>query len=394
MVKLSDLDKKLYACLQCGYCRASCPVYDQIGWESATPRGKVYFLKEISRNGPLDRLFGRKAELNPKFTERMWQCTSCAACEEECHAGIHFADLWEQVKERMVKEGWGPLDAHRTIFERIATPSKRNPFHDDKDPNKDLISKRGAWLPQDVKLSPDPDVMFFAGCTESYRRQDLAQASVRLLAKAGVKFSILGPDEWCCGSPLLRTGQTELVKKELIQHNVNEMEKRGVPVLLTACAGCYNTIKRDYPKVFGKLPFKLYHISEFLEKLIKEKKLVLSKPVSKSVTYHDPCHLGRHAKVFVAPRNVIKAIPGIKYVEMERNKMKSRCCGAGGGFKAQFNDMAESIAVERIREAKEAGAELIVTTCPFCGVNLNAGAKKAGIDLKTVDLVQLVSQAV
>lgn len=385
MKKISEIEKDLYACLQCGYCRSTCPVYGQIGWESATPRGKVYYLKQMAAKTPVDRLLRRDTKINDKFVERVFQCTSCAACEHNCHVEIDFAHLWEDVKEWLIDQGYGPMEAHKKIRERVE--QKRNPYDEPKE-------KRVAWLPPEIKLSDKPEVIFFTGCTEAYRMQPLAAATAKLLDKAGVKFNLLGEEEWCCGSPLLRTGQRAPVRDEIAPHNVREMDKRGWKAMVTACAGCYNTMKNDYPKLTGKPSFKLYHISEYLEKLIKEGKLKFTKEYKKKVFYHDPCHLGRHAKVYDAPRNVLKAIPGLQLIETEQEREDSQCCGAGGGFKSAFNDMAESIAAERVKHAVKAGAEVIATSCPFCQVNLNAGAKKAGLDIKTMDVVQIALQAV
>jgi len=392
--KMPERDIDIFSCLQCGYCRNVCPAYGQFGWESNTPRGKMFAIRASKSGMPLMDMVTPGVKLGPEFFERLYHCTSCGACDEVCHVNIHLSNLWEEMKEWMIYEkGMKPKPAHRALYDRICDPKKRNPFHDDKDPGKDSLEKRGAWLPPDVKLSDKPEVLFFAGCTSSYRLQPLAQASVRILAKADVPFTILGSDEWCCGSPLLRTGQTDVVKKELAKHNVDVIMKKGAGTVVTACAGCYNTLRGDYPKIVGKLPFKLYHITEYMDKLLKEKKLVFTKEIKKKVVYHDPCHLGRHAGVYDAPRNVLKAIPGLTLLEMERNRNKSRCCGGGGGFRIGYTDISEDIAVERVKEAKATGAELIVTPCPFCVVNLNAGAKKAGIDIKTVDLGQLVMQA-
>jgi len=385
MRKISEIEKDLYACLQCGYCRDVCPVYGQIGWESSTPRGKVYYLKQIAGRTPMDRLLRRQSKITPEFVERVFQCTSCGACEHKCHVEIEFPKLWEEVKEWLISEGYGPPEAHKKIRERVA--GKKNPYDEPKE-------KRPAWLPKEIKLSDRPEVIFFTGCTEAFRMQPLAVATARLLDKAGVKFNILGEDEWCCGSPLLRTGQKGIVMNEIAPHNVREMEKRGWNTMITACAGCFNTIKNDYPKLTGKPSFKIFHLTEFLDKLIQDGRLKFTKEYKKKVGYHDPCHLGRHAKVFDAPRNVLKAIPGLQLIEMKSEREDSQCCGAGGGFKSAFNNMAEEVAAERVRQFVEAGAEVIATSCPFCQVNLNAGAKRAGLDIKTVDITQIALQAV
>jgi heterodisulfide reductase subunit D len=385
MRSLDEIEKDLHACLQCGYCRDTCPVYGQIGWESSTPRGKVYYLKQLADRTPVDRILRRTPKVNDKLVERIFQCTSCAACEHNCHVEIDFAHLWEEVKEWLIDQGYGPMEAHKKIRERVE--QKRNPYDEP-------IEKRAAWLPADIKLSDNPEVVFFTGCTEAYRMQPLAVATVKLLDKAGVKFNVLGEDEWCCGSPLLRTGQRDVVMRDVAPHNVRAMDRRGWKEMVTACAGCYNTMKNDYPKLTGTPSYKIYHISEYLEKLIKEGRLKFTKDFKKKVAYHDPCHLGRHAKVYDPPRNVLKAIPGLELIETKAERDESVCCGAGGGFKSAFNDMAEEIAAERVRQFVAAGAEVIVTSCPFCQVNLNAGAKRADLNIKTMDVVQVALQAV
>ncbi|MBN1678405.1 MAG: (Fe-S)-binding protein [Candidatus Thermoplasmatota archaeon] len=385
MRKISEIEKDLYACLQCGYCRDVCPVYGQIGWESSTPRGKVYYLKQIAGKTPMDRLLRRQSKITPEFVERVFQCTSCGACEHNCHVEIDFPKLWEEVKEWLISEGYGPPEAHKKIRERVV--AKKNPYDEP-------IEKRPAWLPKDIKLSDKPEVVFFTGCTEAFRTQPLAVSTVRLLDKAGVKFNILGEDEWCCGSPLIRTGQKRYVIDELAPHNVNEMEKRGWNAMVIACAGCYNTIKNDYPEMIGKPPFKIYHLTEYLDQLIKDGRLKFTKEYKKKVGYHDPCHLGRHAKIYDPPRNVLKAIPGLTLVQIKAEREDAMCCGAGGGFKSAFNNMAEEVAAERVRQFVDAGVDVIATSCPFCQVNMNAGAKRAGLNIKTVDITQIALQAV
>lgn len=392
MDKIADIDLDLYSCLQCGYCKATCPAYDEFGWESDCPRGKIFYLKRMGERGFFENR--KKTDQDQAFYESLFHCTSCGRCDEVCHVEIKLSDVWEEVKEWLAHKGMDPLPGHKELRKRIYDPDKRNPFFDANDPEKDLLDKRGDWIPEGTKLSDNPDVAYFVGCTAAYRMQFLAQATVKILQAADVEFTIMGPDEWCCGSPLLRTGLGDKIKEEYIQHNNREVERRGVKELVTACAGCYKTIKENYPALVGYRPFEVYHISEYIWRLIQEKKLKFTKEFNKKVVYHDPCHLGRHAGVFDEPRNVLKKIPGLELLEMPRNREKSHCCGAGGGFKIAFGEQAVNIAVGRVQEAVETGAELIVTPCPFCVVNLNAGAKKAGLDIKTMDLVELVAQLV
>ncbi len=389
MVDIGEIELDIYACLQCGYCKGTCPAYDMFGWESDSPRGKMFYLKQLQERSILDK---NPKEMDPQFFEALFHCTSCGACDEVCHVDIKLSDVWEQVKEKFVREGFESLPAHKELAKRIYNPEKRNPFLDPNDLEKDKLKNRTAWVPEDLKTSDNPEVLYFVGCTEAYRMQFLAEATARLIEATGVRFDVLGTDEWCCGSPLLRTGQGDGIKAEYVNHNIREVERRGATTLVTACAGCFKTIKENYPLYHGKLSFEVKHITEFLADAIKAKKLEFTKEFPKKVAYHDPCHLGRHAKVFDAPREVLKAIPGLELLEMRRNREDSRCCGAGGGFKIAFNEQAESIAADRVLEAVETGAELIATPCPFCVVNLNAGARKAGVDIKTMDVVDIAHQ--
>ncbi len=392
MDKVKDIDIDLYSCLQCGYCKDTCPAYEQFGWESDCPRGKVFYLKRMGERS----IFGKKKRLeaDQSFYESLFHCTSCGMCDEVCHVEISLSDVWEEVKEWLAEQGMESLPGHKELSKRIYDPNKRNPFFDPNDPEKDFLENRGKWIPDDVELSENPEVVYFVGCTAAYRMQFLAQATVNLLKAADVKFSIIGPDEWCCGSPLLRTGLGDKIKEEYVPHNINALQGQGVKDVVTACAGCYKTIKENYLEIAGFRPFDVYHISEYLYRLIKEKKLEFTKEFDKKVVYHDPCHLGRHAGVFDEPREVIKAVPGVELLEMPRNRERARCCGAGGGFKIAFNDQAEEIAADRVREAVETGGDVIVTPCPFCVVNLNAGARRAGLDIKTIDLVELCEQCI
>ena len=385
-----EVEKDVHACLQCGYCNFVCPIQlnPDKGWESYRVRGKMYHLKSYVHPGTFARLTGRRPKICPEFVERVYNCTACGYCQEVCHAGIRFNDRWEQVKEWFVKNGVGPLERHKALRTRVI--AKHNPYDEPHE-------NRESWVPKTAKRSKNPEVLYFTGCTASYRQQKIAQDSVRVLEAAGVEYDILGKDEWCCGSPLIRTGQTDIVTDEkdgLVKHNLNEIEKRGVGTVVTACAGCFMTLSHNYPMYAGKPDFKLYHLTQFVDKLIADKKLVLKKPLPRKVAYHDPCHIGRHFGIFEEPRRILKAFPQSTYLELPRNRLDSQCCGAGGGYKIQFNDRAEYIASLRVKEAKDIGAEMLVSACPFCVTNLTAGAKVAGIKMEIAELASLVAESV
>jgi len=384
MARLPQINRELSACLQCGYCVRVCDTYLQEPWESISPRGKIYYLKQLQNKTPMDRLLGRKVEVDEEFVDALYRCTGCAACWTVCHVSIEFAEFWEKVREWVVEQGKGPLPAHKKIRERIL--ANNNPYGEP-------VEKRGAWFPENIKkVDRNPDVCFFAGCTASYRMQNICKSAVTFLDRAGVKQNIMEGDEWCCTSPMLRTGQID-ASRDSAENNIRQTEKMGAKAMVTACAGCFKTTTHDYGRFYSNPSFEVFHFSQYAQKLIKEKKLKFTNEIKVKVTYHDPCHLGRHSGVFEAPREVMKAIPGLELVEMGRNRMSSQCCGAGGGYKSQFNEFAVNIAAKRVKEAMETGAERIITTCPFCVLNLQAGAKQLGANIKVMDLAELLVEA-
>lgn len=384
MAKIPDMEEDVLACIQCGYCNAVCPTYEEFKWESASPRGKIYFLKRFLSQTIIERLFNKKEEYKRGFVKSLYICAGCGACNVICPVRIDLSHRWEELKEWLFFEGYAPMENHKPLRERVK--AVMNPYNE---PILDRIN----WLPKEVKLSTKPEILYFVGCTESYRRQEIAQATAKILKKANVEFTILGTNEQCCGSPLLRTGQTDTVKEELMPNNVENIKKVGIETVVTACSGCFQTLTNDYPRVLGPLPFEVQHISQFVERLLSEGRIKFKNKLERKVTYHDPCHLGRHVGVFEEPRRVLESIPGVQLVEMPRIRMHSRCCGAGGGFKIAFKDKAINLASKRVKEAIDTGAECIITTCPFCKTNLTHGADKLKDGIKTFDIMELALKA-
>lgn len=343
-IKLPRVQKVLTACLQCGYCIDVCEAHNQTPWESVTPRGKIYYVNQLDKagTGALDGLLGREVSLSPEFVDAMYKCTGCGNCEVVCHAQIHLVDFWEDMRAWIVENGAGPLSAHKGMAAKVA--ECHNPYGEPP-------SKRDAWWPTEVERHVPADVIFFAGCTGSYRMQNIAQAGVIVLSRAGVKMNCLGEKEWCCSSPLLRTG-TKTESLGCAETVVEKADGIGGKDMVMTCSGCYKTVSTDFGKYYAKVGQNVYHFSQYVEQLINDRKLPLNNEFKHKVTYHDPCHLGRHSGVFDAPRNVIKKIKGVEFVEMERSRENSRCCGAGGGYKSQFNDFATNVAAERIRDAE------------------------------------------
>ncbi|MCZ7406303.1 MAG: heterodisulfide reductase-related iron-sulfur binding cluster, partial [Candidatus Methanoperedens sp.] len=238
------------------------------------------------------------------------------------------------------------------------------------------------------------DIAYFIGCTAGYNQQVLGVSTARILNKLNVPFMVLGEDEWCCSSALIRTGQQHIndTPKKAAIHNVEALKAKGAKRVIFACAGCFRAAKIDWPRAYGKpLPFEAIHMSQFLAEQVEAGKIKWEKTLNKTVTYHDPCHLGRHVGVFEEPRKVIKSMPGIKLVEMKRNRKEQRCCGAGGGVKAGIPDLALGVAKARVTDAKETGAEALISTCPFCRRNLLDGRDDLKLDMSVDDLVVLTA---
>ena len=221
-------------------------------------------------------------------------------------------------------------------------------------------------------------LLYFRGCTAREKLTSISKATERILRIAKIDYETL-EDEKCCGSVLLRTGFLDDAVEQM-NGNLKDFEGKTI---LTSCAGCYKTLKEDYKKYLG-VDLKVIHISQLLEQLIKENKINLKGNKDLKVTYHDSCHLGRHAGEYEAPRNVINSIS--KLVEMENNREKARCCGSGGGVKSAYGDLSNSISDLRIKEAKETEADLLVSACPFCELNLSQNSD----DFEVLDLSEFV----
>jgi Fe-S oxidoreductase len=308
-----------------------------------------------------------------------------------------------------VEDGQGPMPGHKKYAENVE--KTHNIFglpH----------SQRFDWLPKDAKVSKTAKTAFFVGCSNAYQHPDNARNTVKILNAGGMDFRLLGADEYCCGAPLWRTGQREAAVK-LAEHNLETLRKQGIKTLITSCAECYGTFKGFYPRI-AKLDFEVLHITEVIKKMLDEGRLKLNKTRSMKVTYHDPCLLGRLSELYVpwdgeikaygyhdppkewrrgtngvyaAPREVLKAVPGIELVEMTRNEENSFCCGGGGGVPDAFPDFALWTARERLGEAGSTGAEAVVSSCPWCETNFQKALEPGKQKMRYFDLTELVAQA-
>jgi Fe-S oxidoreductase len=354
---LEKMRKALMTCTYCGFCKSVCPVFDDVRWDPSVARG---------RNILAYGLLNKDIPADESVIEYIYQCTTCKDCERRCPSNIEVVDIVENCRKDLV-ENDKILPNHRRIVDNIIKFG--NPYAEEKS-----VAQKLGKEPRHAKVG------YFVGCTSAYRNQSTADATLSILEKAGVDYTLL--DEVCCGSVMQRVGWNEEDLVDLMERNLKAIADLGVEEVIFSCAGCYRMFKEEYPK-FVDVPFKVLHVSEFLA----DRDLKL-KPLTKSVTYHDPCHLGRHCEVYEAPRELLSKIPEIDLKEMPRNRDTSRCCGGGGGVRSAYPELSGDIAGGRVKEAEI--ADILVTSCPFCVNNLKLGCEKVGSDIEVMDLVELI----
>ncbi|MFW9807535.1 MAG: (Fe-S)-binding protein [Candidatus Thorarchaeota archaeon] len=433
MTSLEDLRKINARCIHCRACQYAysgepdregeteeytgmlqgCPAGLYFGWEGYFNSGKQWMARAFLNN---------ELPASKELLEVAEACTTCGMCETQCPNYIETVHITEALRAAIIDAGVEPLDKHKGFGTRVRNEELRKPY---KEPRGD----RTKWF-SGIVDNKDAKIAYFVGCTAAYRQQGIATHTESILNKLGIEYTVLS-DEVCCGSPILRTGQRDVFN--LVMKENLEMFK-DFDLVLFSCAGCYKTFRNDYPHMSGEpLPFKTRHAVEFVYDLLEEGKIKIEKPYNRKVTWHDPCHSVRHVGIAIEkeilagsknwlldsraaekakeahyelPRVVLRSIPGLELREMYRIKGDSFCCGAGGGVKAQYPDMAMFAAKERLKEAASTGADEIMTSCPFCVTNFNdavAALKKEeeetgkdlsdqGSKLKVVELLEVLDE--
>lgn len=386
------------ACTRCGECTSTCPTGGEAqDDELVTPRGKILRLREmyLRQYGLRARILGSRdfpEEEMKVLASKSYECTICGQCKTVCPAHLDTISMWENMREFLVANNLAPLPAHEQIIKSIENYD--NPWMQPR-------TQRSRWskkIDNEIKikdsLKDKPEVLYFVGCTAAYdpNIREMALNTARVLSHAKVDFGTLGNDEGCCGSTLLRTGLVESAKRTA-QRNIDRFEKASPSIIVTSCAGCFKTIRQDYPRI-GRLSVKTVHITQMVTELIESGKLKPEKAVDVKVTYHDPCHLGRHNGIYDEPRKILESIPGVKLVEMQRTRDEARCCGAGGGVKTAFPELSQKIADLRVKDAEETGADILVTSCPFCYQSLQSSIESRGSNLRMMDILEMLAHSI
>ena len=383
--QLLEMDACTHCRLCADVCPAACAAMD--GELSAVYRMKGLQRHLKSKAGLFSKLLGRRppsAEELKHYADTVFRCTLCSSCEEVCPLGIRLKELWLSLREDLVQE-----EAYPSKIDMIRTnlAKSRNVFGEDN-------AARGEWVedmrkpPADRYVRPKAEVVYATGCVSAYfpLAQKIPIALAEIMDASGVDFTLLGEEEWCCGFPLLGAGLMDMFEEFRVR-NLAAVKAKGAATVVFACPSCYQMWREHY-----RTDLELLSAPEFLLRLVLAGKAPLAE-LPLTVTYHDPCDLGRGARVFEEPREVIRAIPGVKLVELPHRRENCTCCGGGGNLEMVDPDLAAKIAKAKIDEVLATGAQAVVTSCQQCVRTMTSYAKRNKIKLEVLDIVQLVRRA-
>jgi len=415
MESLKDYLHTMRSCNTCGQCKwvlgpkmrgwryaEVCPIHQRFHFDAYSGQGLINIAEEI--------LEGR-LQYEEGLIRLIYSCLTCGACDINCKSvrDMEVLDTILALRAKCVEDGQGPLPEQREMASRIK--EYQNIFG--KPPGQ-----RFDWLPQGAKLSMNSSVAYFAGCASSYIHPEIAIDTLKLLNGAGIEFQIL-EEESCCGLPLWRLGQIADFQR-CVERNLAIFKKQGIQTLITSCAECFGAFRGGYPRL-AEMDIEVLHISQVIQRALKEGRLKPQKKLDLKVTYHDPCFLGRLGEKYIpwqgeiqafglhvppkpwrrgtngiyeAPREIISSVPGVKLVEMIRNAENSYCCGAGGGVPAADPVFAGWVAAERLSEAESTGADAIISGCPFCQDSISGAIKNTGSHLHYFDLTGFLVKAI
>jgi Fe-S oxidoreductase len=375
-LRLEALKKEVYSCTRCGFCRVwdwkgvnwVCPTYPYTeSWDTQYARGRVSLTQQFMEEGT--------AQVSETFLKHLTQCSLCGSCAVHCPVGMPLFEIFQAFRSDLVDAGlvYAP---HQRVVDNITQ-------------YRSIFAPRSGAGAEHHAQPRKVHVLYFPGCQTNRKARGIGKATTDLLTKLHVDFAVLEEDS-CCGYPLYDIGQMEAMRANGVK-TVAAIEAYQPDIVLTTCAGCYRALKYVYPEVL-KLPLSspVLHAHDYFPALLPGK----MQAISRKVTYHDPCILGRHMGQYDAPRAMINSVPGVELIEMYSTREHALCCGGGGGVLGAHDEIAAQVAVERLQQAAGAGAEQLVTSCPTCVVNLKRAVSKAGVNLVVNDIVELLNEAV
>ncbi|MGV9199879.1 MAG: (Fe-S)-binding protein [Promethearchaeia archaeon] len=438
MERLEELKPQIFKCIHCKACRFaysgkpsqegigeyegkqkkvlyegmvdSCPAGIEYGWEAFWNAGKIWIARSI---------LTEDIEFTEEVRDVILPCITCGMCSAQCENKIPTVDIIESLRAACIEAGVPMIEKHALVDKLVK--DLNNPYGGDKD--KRFQWARDAGLEKYID-NDGAEIAYYVGCTASYRQKEVAKATAQLFANLGMDFTLIS-DEVCCGSPFFRIGKVDTAQ-ELMRKNLEAF--KNVKKVFFSCAGCYRTLTIDYPKWMGEdeeLPFETMHAFELVASLIDKGKIKFKSNdelKGKIVTYHDPCHTGRHFGIdfeqelieqsdnlmfdirkldekleewFDKPRKILRKLEedvGIKFNEMYRIKMNSMCCGAGGGVRAGYPDFSLRTASLRCDEANAVEADILTTECPFCWRNLSDANEMYDHGMQVLGILQMITE--
>jgi len=362
----------------------SCPAGERYQLESYFPSGRQFIARGLFE--------GKLALEDDELRKRIEACTACLSCQQQCgvYHHEHIFEIVRASRTEAVTQGFlNP--AYMGMVDNLKRED--NVFGKPK-------AERDEWargLKVKNAIQEKVDVLYHTGCMLSFDPElwEVPKSLIHLMRAAGVNVGIMGKEEACCGGRAYEIGYVGEFTK-YAENCLEAFNSLGVKKVVTSCSDGYSTFKTLYPKVNIKMGFEVLHVVEYLDQLIKEGRIQFSKDIPMKVTYHDPCHLGRHLSpgVYDPPRSILKSIPGLELVEMDRNRENSWCCGAGGGVKEANPDLALWTAHEGLKEAMATGAKALVTSCPWCERNFKDAIKEFGEEMEIYDIAEIARKAI
>ncbi|MCX6013394.1 MAG: (Fe-S)-binding protein, partial [Chloroflexi bacterium] len=395
VAKITDFTRKHlldgFACVSCGRCQDACPAYATE--KPLNPKELIQNMKkELMEIAPkLLKGTGEAGSVLEKMVteEILWSCTTCRNCMEICPvANEHMTKIIDMRRNLVLDKGQMP----ETVMGALRSMETRG------HPWRGTIFSKTDWA-SDLKLKQmaevqETDILFWVGCTSALdeRCQKIAKSTAKILTTAGINFAILGEEESCCGDMARRVGNEYLYQMQAMK-NIETLKKYKFSKILTTCPHCFNTLKYEYPQFSGN--FEVVHHSQYILGLINDGKLKLATPLDKTVTYHDPCYLGRYSNIYQEPRTLISSIPGAKLVEIgDRKKRNSFCCGGGGG-RSWMEEPNPKISHMRMDDAIKTKADYLAIACPLCAIMFEDAVKAKGAEnLKVQDIAEIVANAI
>lgn len=374
----------IYSCNRCGQCfdvswlgtgYNRCPAYKHGIFESYGARGKFNIARAL-----VDGVI----EYDADISERVFACTDCRACAAYCFKFLDTVRVFRALKADLAERDLLPTNFGAAVSGDSSLAREHNVYDAPQ-------TERLDWLPKRGQVDVPADTVFFVGCTAAFVRHNMALDTWEILDKVGADFTVLG-DEWCCGHPYLEAGRLDRAR-QVMEHNIEVITALGASKVVFNCPGCLQTFKKDMPELLGyRLPFEAVHIVEQVADLVEAGQFSFEVHLPKAVvTYHDPCPLGRGLGVYDAPRTVLNAVPGLRLVEMPRQREDAYCCGAGGLIRYDYPDSAVESGSDRLREAESTGADTLVSACPACLMHFQQVRNQLRSRLKIVDITALIN---